>query len=425
MKNKKKYVYIIITFLMAVFTFNIDAYAGDLICKYKWSENVSIEFYKNSDGTYYTFANHSAGVSSATNPDIVDIKGINGEYAAGLGYYNVDTSKWKFTCPNGKDCCPNVYTKLEELKGIKRLYVYYSPLNGYSLLKNTGTSVPMIGDNVPVTVTKTDHTCTSDEENIIINTLDEYKETFLSNTKSEIEREFKNIQEKVDNGVVTNPYSDFRYLALTTLKGQMVPEKRQLLETKFIEITNSYKCNSTKVTNRIEQLSEQLKTQLNNYIDSTFDKYTKTAVDNGQMSQDQAQYVQQHSDEVQEEVTKQMEQVTKNIEEYSEISKLQEINNLGCDSILGQALVDEINDILLWIRVLVPILLIVLGSVDFSKAVMFQEKDELKKATSTFTKRCIIAVVIFFVPLMLNILIDIFNNVSDVPIVPLKGCGID
>lgn len=49
------------------------------------------------------------------------------------------------------------------------------------------------------------------------------------------------------------------------------------------------------------------------------------------------------------------------------------------------------------VAVVVPIILIVLGTVDLSKAVMSKDENEIKKNQSIFIKRCIYAVLIFFV----------------------------
>ena len=79
-------------------------------------------------------------------------------------------------------------------------------------------------------------------------------------------------------------------------------------------------------------------------------------------------------------------------------------------SILGKkddstSLMYVINRILTWIKIAVPIIVIVFGLVDFSKVVVSQDQDALKKATSKFTKRCLVAVIIFFVPSIIMILL--------------------
>lgn len=63
-----------------------------------------------------------------------------------------------------------------------------------------------------------------------------------------------------------------------------------------------------------------------------------------------------------------------------------------------------VNDVLTYPKIIVPILIIVLGMLDFGKAVIASKADEMKKAQSTFIKRLIIGVAVFFVPTILDII---------------------
>ena len=47
--------------------------------------------------------------------------------------------------------------------------------------------------------------------------------------------------------------------------------------------------------------------------------------------------------------------------------------------------------------------------VDFGKAVLAQDEQNMKKAQSTFMKRLIIGVIIFFVPTIINLLLHLAN----------------
>lgn len=62
------------------------------------------------------------------------------------------------------------------------------------------------------------------------------------------------------------------------------------------------------------------------------------------------------------------------------------------------------------IKIAVPILLIVMGSIDFMKAVMAGKDDEIKKSQGTFVKRAIAAVIVFFVPTIVGILLSLINE---------------
>lgn len=72
--------------------------------------------------------------------------------------------------------------------------------------------------------------------------------------------------------------------------------------------------------------------------------------------------------------------------------------------------ISVVKKILLWIRIAVPILVIVLGFIDFSKVIVSQDPDALKKATSSFSKRCVAAIIIFFIPLIISLIMGWIND---------------
>lgn len=90
------------------------------------------------------------------------------------------------------------------------------------------------------------------------------------------------------------------------------------------------------------------------------------------------------------------------------------ITDQTCEGLLGNDLLDDISTVLTWIRIAVPIIVILLGSLDFSRAVLSDDQQELKKAGSRFVKRCIIAVAIFFVPSIIMYLLSFIDKIYDV-----------
>lgn len=99
----------------------------------------------------------------------------------------------------------------------------------------------------------------------------------------------------------------------------------------------------------------------------------------------------------------------------------------NCNGLLTAEAADFIGKIIGWLRILVPILLIVLGAVDFGSAVVGEDKDALKKAGVKFTKRCICGVAIFFVPLIVEVLIDITGikgTIVDDPMCVVEEAGV-
>ncbi len=70
---------------------------------------------------------------------------------------------------------------------------------------------------------------------------------------------------------------------------------------------------------------------------------------------------------------------------------------------------DIIKELLGIVKIAIPILLIVLGTVDFIKAMVAQDDQQMKKAQGAFVKRLIIGVVIFFVPMIMKFLLSIIG----------------
>ena len=69
-----------------------------------------------------------------------------------------------------------------------------------------------------------------------------------------------------------------------------------------------------------------------------------------------------------------------------------------------------IGNIVTFIKIAVPIILILMGSIDLTKAVMASKDDEIKKAQTTLMKRAIVGVVIFFIPTIVTLLIGMVTN---------------
>ena len=83
--------------------------------------------------------------------------------------------------------------------------------------------------------------------------------------------------------------------------------------------------------------------------------------------------------------------------------------NVTCDELFDASIKEIINDILGYVRIIVPILVITLGTLDFAKAVIASKEDEMKKAQKTFIKRVVIGVAFFFTPAIVNVLMNLAN----------------
>ena len=67
-----------------------------------------------------------------------------------------------------------------------------------------------------------------------------------------------------------------------------------------------------------------------------------------------------------------------------------------------------------WIRIIVPILLIVFGILDFSKAVFSSKEENIKKSRETFFKRILAAILVFLAPIFVELILSLANQVWDV-----------
>ena len=62
------------------------------------------------------------------------------------------------------------------------------------------------------------------------------------------------------------------------------------------------------------------------------------------------------------------------------------------------------------LKIVVPIILIVMGSIDLAKAVVASKDDEIKKAVGSLVKRAVLGVLIFFIPTILNFVVELIGG---------------
>ena len=64
------------------------------------------------------------------------------------------------------------------------------------------------------------------------------------------------------------------------------------------------------------------------------------------------------------------------------------------------------------IQIGIPIVLIVLGTLDLGKAVISSDDKAVKEAQSKLIKRCIYAIILFFIVTLLNLLFSMVGNIA-------------
>lgn len=88
-----------------------------------------------------------------------------------------------------------------------------------------------------------------------------------------------------------------------------------------------------------------------------------------------------------------------------------EINEL-CTQ-MDDVLAGFIHNIIIIIKIAVPIVLIVFGILDLSKGVVASKEDEVKKGQNTFIKRLIAGAVVFFIITIVQLITNIIDKETD------------
>lgn len=90
-------------------------------------------------------------------------------------------------------------------------------------------------------------------------------------------------------------------------------------------------------------------------------------------------------------------------------------DNFACAGTIGKTgipgdLVAIIHYIYLAIQVLVPVILIIFGMIELTKAIMAQKEDEIKKAQGSFVKKLIVAVIVFLTFSIVRLVFNFANS---------------
>lgn len=93
-------------------------------------------------------------------------------------------------------------------------------------------------------------------------------------------------------------------------------------------------------------------------------------------------------------------------------------DGLDIDSKIGNA----VHLIVLVIQIVIPVLLVIFGSIDFLKAVIAQKEDEIKKGQQTFMKRLIAGVIVFFVVSIVKLIVSFAAGDDEATILNCADC---
>ena len=84
----------------------------------------------------------------------------------------------------------------------------------------------------------------------------------------------------------------------------------------------------------------------------------------------------------------------------------------GIENMMPVAVANLVSMVINVIKVLVPVILIVMGLVDFTKAITKQKEDEIKKSQMVFVKRLIAGLLVFFIVAIVQFAFSIVNKAT-------------
>lgn len=84
-----------------------------------------------------------------------------------------------------------------------------------------------------------------------------------------------------------------------------------------------------------------------------------------------------------------------------------------CDEDSMQTVLRLVGVLLIIVKMLVPLILVVMGTIDLAKAVIGKDEKELGKSLKTFMLRIALGIFIFFIPSLVNWAFSVFNEYSD------------
>ena len=98
-----------------------------------------------------------------------------------------------------------------------------------------------------------------------------------------------------------------------------------------------------------------------------------------------------------------------------------------CKALTEDIVFDEqipviIKTVILIFQISVPVLLVIMGSIDLVKGIYAQKEDEIKKGQQTFVKRLISGLLVFFVIAIVKFVISVVGGTSNPNIVSCAKC---
>lgn len=81
-----------------------------------------------------------------------------------------------------------------------------------------------------------------------------------------------------------------------------------------------------------------------------------------------------------------------------------------CSGLLGESTMEDLSNIFKYMKILGPILVIAYSTYDYIVALVNKDPEEYKKVNKKLITRLILIVVLFFLPIILNLLLSFIND---------------
>lgn len=79
----------------------------------------------------------------------------------------------------------------------------------------------------------------------------------------------------------------------------------------------------------------------------------------------------------------------------------------------GAPIMQFVGYVMLGFKIIIPLLLLVLGSFELGKAIVSQKDDEIKGATTKLVKKLVAGIIIFFIPTLIGLVFGLVSGFSD------------
>ena len=417
MKIKLKFIISCCLFLL--FTVNVKAYS--LSCNYEIMNSANGTTKIGSINIEYRKDDDAPTVSSESN--------FNGTFVYFIAFNNIPLSALQKSKTDNTLSCPDLYVVKNDTVFQRYYSVYYnvSSVNGeYYVSKPLSSSVVDNSDKPNNSENVIQCTCKS--------TKSDYKHFSFNIVKNSEGIKYTNITQ---SGVSEYERDfNFNFVEIENCPEYVNVESESLMNKRDFDITegtssSEYKCNnysSYQDDNKYHLVYRSLNSNgsttssINIYIDSSgnysasLDYTPNLEISNITIfdKDNPPSYI------IKKGTTYSFVTIIKNVE-YDKVyildNKLIELDQLSesdlkntCEEIFGETFITFLQEnVFKVIYIAVPIILLVLTTIDFAKVVFIDDKEGIKKAGSRFGKRLIVAILIYLTPTILIFIVDIIG----------------